>query len=344
LERIADISQDVIGVRPRVIRDHRAMSALADLFPALRTVSGPVPTANDWLVPLFSPDELIAVLKLKSATQKTTFDSDDWEFLISISEHFSMIASQMRARNEKAESEYALEIQRGLLPRSIPQVPGFTIAGAWQPAKDVGGDYYDAFPLNENEIALVVADVSGKGAPAALLMANLQATAKAYATLTSSPGELCRRVNSAICGNITPGRFITFFYAVLNTKLSLLTYCNAGHNPPLVVSQDGSCRKLAVGGTVLGLFAQAEFQEDSVQLRTGDRLVIFTDGVIEAADSHEREFGDDRLFTAITASANVSADELRDSIMQAVTHFCRGDFSDDATLLVLLVNAPGNIN
>jgi len=173
-------------------------------------------------------------------------------------------------------------------------------------------------------------------------MANLQATAKAYATSTSSPSELCRRVNSAICGNITPGRFITLFYAVLNTKLRLLTYCNAGHNPPLVVSQDGSCRKLEIGGTVLGLFAQAEFQEDSVQLRglaTG--WSYSRTAVIEAADSHEREFGDERLFTAITASANVSADELRDSIMQAVTHFCRGDFSDDATLLVLLVNAPG---
>src|SRR5207248_3121955 len=140
-------------------------------------------------------------------------------------------------------------IQRGLLPREIPQVPGFSIAGAWQPAKDVGGDYYDVFRLNDNELALVVADVSGKGAPAALMMSNLQATTKAYARSSSSPKNLCELVNAAICESISTGKFITFLYAVLDTRARRLTYCNAGHNPPLVISQDGRCAKLETGGT-----------------------------------------------------------------------------------------------
>ena len=121
---------------------------------------------TDLFMPLFSHDEVIAVLFMTNAH----FDPDDWEFLTSIGEQFTSAASQMRAHGEKVESEYALEIQRGLLPREIPQATGFSIAGAWQPAKDVGGDYYDVFRLNDDEMALIIADVSGKGAPAALLM------------------------------------------------------------------------------------------------------------------------------------------------------------------------------
>ena len=310
---------------------------MVNRFPALRQARRPVASGNDFYLALSSHEEVIALLFLPLG--KNVISAAEQELLASLSGEFTAGANQLRTRSEKVESEYALEIQRGLLPRVIPQVPGFTIAGAWQPAKDVGGDYYDVFRLNDHEIALIVADVSGKGAPAALMMANLQASTKAYAESTSSPAEVTRKVNTAICSSISTRKFITFFYAVLDHSQRTLTYCNAGHNPPLVVSQDGSCRKLETGNTVLGLLAEAEYQQRAIDLHDGDRIVIFTDGVTEAADPQDREFGDDRLFTAMTASASTSAGALRDSIMQAVTHFCRGDFSDDATLLTVVVDA-----
>ncbi|HEV2233765.1 MAG TPA: PP2C family protein-serine/threonine phosphatase, partial [Terriglobia bacterium] len=212
--------------------------------------------------------------------------------------------------------------------------PGFTIAGAWQPAKMVGGDYYDVFKLSETQLALVVADVSGKGVPAALLMSNLQATAKAYATLEFSPKSLCDKVNRAICKSISSGKYITFFYAVLDLEGHRLTYTNAGHNPPLIAGRDGVCRRLEAGGVVLGFFADAGYEQASIDLVPGDRLVMFTDGITEAADSNGREFGEERLIALLGEHSAASAADLRDTIMRDVNQFCRGDFADDATLLI----------
>ena len=124
-------------------------------------------------------------------------------------EQVAIAANQFRSRKERQEGEFALDIQQGLLPREIPQIPGFTLAGAWQPARVVGGDYYDVFRLGETTLALVLGDVCGKGIPAALLMANLQATVKAYAMEEASPRELCEKVNRAVSASTTPGRFIT---------------------------------------------------------------------------------------------------------------------------------------
>lgn len=337
IEKVIEISESVVGVRPKLVRDHGEVLALVNAFPSLRSAREPVSAGNHCLMPLFSQDEVLGVLRLEAKPTGHVYDPEDWEFLRAVGEQVAAAANQFRTRNERKESEYAFDIQRALLPRETPQVAGFSIAGAWQPARTVGGDYYDVFWLNDKELALIVADVAGKGVPAALLMANVQATTKAYASMALSPRELCRRVNRAICGSISEGRFVTFFYAVLDAQGRHLTYTNAGHNPPLVVSPDGACRKLETGGPVLGLFAQAEFEQDTLDLRAGDRLLIFTDGVVEAEDGNGKEFGDERLFTAMTASAHVAAPELRDAIMQAVTHFCRGDFADDATLLAVVV-------
>ncbi|HXE90760.1 MAG TPA: SpoIIE family protein phosphatase [Terriglobales bacterium] len=336
LEKVIETSESIVGVRPILIRDHGEVLALVNAFPALRSAREPVAAGNHFLMPLFSQDEVLGVLHLEAKPAGGTYDAEDWEFLRAAAEQVTSAANQFRLRNERRESEYAFDIQRALLPRETPQPPGFSIAGAWQPARTVGGDYYDVFWLNETQLALIVADVAGKGAPAALLMANVQAATRAYATMTPSPRELCSRVNRAICAS-SAERFVTFFYAVLDPAERRLTYTNAGHNPPLVVSRDGACRKLATGGPVLGLLAQAEFEQDALELRAGDRLLIFTDGLVEAEGGDGEEFGDERLFTAMTASADVTAPALRDSIMQAVTHFCGADFADDATLLTVVV-------
>lgn len=342
LQCAVESSETVIGVRPQLVSDRTEVLSLVQTFPALRSAREPLSVGNDLLMPLYSDEEVLAVLRLpNSSIGRGTWE--DANFLVALAEQVAAVANRWRVRSERAESEYALEIQRALLPSSIPQLPGFSIAGAWQPAKNIGGDYYDVFPLGEDELVLIVADVAGKGMPAALLMASLQATTKAYAGLTSSSSELCERVNRAICGGITSGRFITFFYGVINARKRTFTYTNAGHNPPLIVSRDGTCRNLETGGAVLGIFADAAYQEEAIELVEGDRLVLFTDGVVEAEDPRGKEFGDDRLFTAVTASANASAADLRASIMQAVTQFCAGDFADDATLLTVVVDAAANV-
>jgi serine phosphatase RsbU (regulator of sigma subunit)/DNA-binding transcriptional regulator YhcF (GntR family) len=340
MERVVERTEALLGARPELIRDRAEVLSLVHSLPLLRSARAPVSAGADLLMPVFSDDEVLGVLRLAPKSTGQEYDREDLKFLTALGEQMGIVANQFRLRNERQESEYALDIQHGLLPREIPQIPGFTIAGAWQPARTVGGDYYDVFKLSETELALVVADVSGKGMPAALLMSNLQATVKAYATAESSPKDLCDKVNRAICRSITIGNFITFFYAVLDSAGRRLTYTNAGHNPPLIARQDRSCLKLETGGTVLGMFTDASYEQAGVDLLPGDRLVIFTDGITEAVDSNGQELGGERLIALLRENPTASAADLRDAIMQGVTQFCREDFADDATLLAVAVDRP----
>lgn len=338
MDLVVERSEALLGGRLELIRDHAEVISLVHSFPTLRSARAPVCAGADFLMPVFSADEVLGVLRLAPKSTGEEYDARDLEFLAAVSEQVAVAANQFRMRNERQESEYALDIQRGLLPREMPTFPGFTISGAWQPAKMVGGDYYDVFKLGETQLALVIADVSGKGMASALLMSNLQATTKAYATLESSPQGLCDKVNRAVCKSISSGKYITFFYAVLDSQRCRLTYSNAGHNPPLLARCNGICRRLETGGTVLGMFADASYEQDSVELSPGDCLVMFTDGITEAADSNNQEFGEDRLISLMGEHAAASATEIGDAIMQEVTQFCRGDFADDATLLTVAVN------
>ena len=338
MEGLIGRTATALGMRPDLIRDRSEVLSLIEALPSLRSARAPITAGADLFMPLYSDEEVLGVLRFAGKSSGQEYDIGDLEFLTEVGEQVAIAANQSRLRNERSESEYALEIQRGLLPPEIPQVPGFTIAGAWQPAKNVGGDYYDVFNIDKTQLALVVADVSGKGIPAALLMSSLQATAKAYATVEPSPLELCRRVNRAICSSIAGRKFITFFYAVLDWERRRLTYVNAGHNPPIVVSQNGTCRKLEIGGSVLGLFADGSYEQASIELLPGDRLIMFTDGITEAADPGGEEFGEDRLIALLRNNGTASAAELRDAIMQNVSQFCREDFADDATLLTVVAN------
>ncbi|HEV2352302.1 MAG TPA: SpoIIE family protein phosphatase [Terriglobia bacterium] len=340
IERVIERTEQTLGARLEFIHDRAAVMSLVHSFPALRAARAPVSAGADFLMPVFSDEEVLGLLRLTPKSTGEEYDAEDLEFLAAVSEQVAIAANQFRIRSERQESEYALDIQRGLLPREIPQAPGFTIASAWQPAKMVGGDYYDVFKLSETQLALVVADVSGKGMPAALLMSNLQATAKAYATLESSPRGLCDKVNRAVCKSIPSAKFVTFFYAVLDLKGQRLTYTNAGHNPPIIAGHDGACRRLETGGTVLGLFADANYEQAGADLLPGDRLVMFTDGISEAADMNGQEFGEERLIALMKERREASAADLRDAVMQEVTQFCRGDFADDATLLIVAVGQP----
>jgi phosphoserine phosphatase RsbU/P len=256
-------------------------------------------------------------------------------------------AEEARAREEalihlqeqEREITEAKAIQEKLLPREIPQMPGYELAAAWQSARLVGGDYFDILPLDDKTLGICIADVAGKGMPAALLMSNLQAAVRGLSSLSIAPDLLCGRLNSIVYRNTESDRFITFFYAHLDGSSRRLTYVNAGHNAPFVVRSDGSHERLREGGAVLGVFASRNYEMGSAQLSPGDRVILFTDGVTEACSPAGEEFGEARLLCLLKDQRTLSADELQAKILAAVVEFSGGRWQDDATLLVLAVDA-----
>ncbi len=242
--------------------------------------------------------------------------------------------AERRASREQAEAQ---AMQRALLPSSLPAVPGCELAARWTPASAFGGDCYDVVQLSATRFAISVADVCGKGLAAALLMSNLQASVRAFASTDSAPGRVASRVNGALVRNDSLRRFVTFFYAVYDTETRDLTFANAGHNPPLVVSADGSVRRLATGGMVLGVFDAANFEQDRARLAPGDRLVLFTDGIVEAENAAGDEFGDSRLTDILMHRRAAGAPALVDGIFDQVIRFTAAPLQDDATVVVLAV-------
>jgi phosphoserine phosphatase RsbU/P len=243
----------------------------------------------------------------------------------------------LQFQHQEHEVAEARSIQQGLLPISIPQQPGYQIAGAWQPAQTVGGDYYDVLMFDQATLGLCIADVAGKGLPAALLMSNLQAGVRGLASASLSPDGLCARLNSLACHNTGGDRFITLFYALLDGPGRRLSYTNAGHNAPFLLRRDGSYQRLQAGGSVLGVFPDQKFAVGDVQLAPGDRVVFFTDGVTEACDEAGEEFGEARLLQLLQVHRSASASQLQARILAVAGEFCRGHWQDDATLLVLAV-------
>src|SRR5262245_48564191 len=182
------------------------------------------------------------------------------------------------------ELDEARQVQQRLMPAEIPQVSGLRIAGSWTPARIASGDYFDVFMLGNGAVALCIADVCGKGMAAAMMMSNLQAAVKSHASSDICLRELAGKLNRLMCSNIASRGFITFFYAVIEPRSKRLTYCNAGHNPPVVVSGN-SAHRLDCGGGVLGVVEQWEYDEQEIRLRSGDRLLMYTDGITESRNT-----------------------------------------------------------
>jgi len=197
--------------------------------------------------------------------------------------------------------------------------------------------YLDLLRLDSNHLALCVADVIGKGVPAALLMSNVQAAVHALAADMLPTGELCGRINRIVAANVGSGKFITFFYGVLDGARRRFSYTNAGHCEPILVRQSGECTRVNHGGVVLGVFPNWEYREEHVDLEPGDRLVLFTDGITEIANANDEEFGEERLMEMLRLDRALDAEAMQKRVMSAVAEFSGGNFQDDATLIVTAV-------
>ena len=250
--------------------------------------------------------------------------------------HGVEVEAVLRDRQLNRELKEAREVQLGLLPQRMPRLRGFNLASAWQPAHVVSGDYLAAFKISEQRTALCVADVAGKGLPAALLMSNLQAALKSLVTDHTSPGELCTQLNGLMCTNTSLNRFLSCFFGILDVETRTLSYCNAGHNSPLLVRRNQQCMRLDEGGRVIGAFPDSLYRESALRVQAGDRLLLFTDGLTESRNSLGEEFGEKRLQECLAGYRGSSAAELRTIVFNEVANFCDSNFQDDATLMVLV--------
>lgn len=244
-------------------------------------------------------------------------------------------ARRQQVALERRDLDEARRIQRKLLPSTMPPIEGWEIAVSWQPAAGVGGDCFDAIAFGPGRVGLSIADVVGKGIPAALLMSNLQAAVRAFATNTTEPAELCQQVNRILCGHIAEGRFISFFYCLIDNDDATLTFANAGHYPPILIRADGTVERLGTGGPVLGVFPEGTYDQGRVPLRAGDRIVLYTDGITDVCNADDEEFGDSRLVDLAVANRGCSAPALQARLANAADAFSDGRFHDDATLIVM---------
>ncbi|MBN1894390.1 SpoIIE family protein phosphatase [bacterium] len=302
------------------------------------------------LVPMRIQDQTRGCLAVGPKITGESFQEADLEFLTSLGhqamtslENARLFQEMLEKQRMEEELHLARNIQKSLLPSCIPSVPGYDISALNIPSREVGGDYYDVIKLSDHEWGIAIGDVVGKGAGAALLMASLQASLRAISG-EFDVQKIMERINNLIHKNTDMDKYITFFYGVLDTRPNRFTYSNAGHNYPFLIRPDGKTECLTEGGIVLGMMPDMVYQTGCVSLNAGDRIVLYTDGVTEAKNKDDVEFGEDRLKDLVIRNAALSSDPLIESIVYGVNAFSSDlDQRDDITLVVLkrLSRAPG---
>lgn len=294
-------------------------------------------------VPMMVKSELIGVLTIYNKKNGVGFTEEDQRLLAIIAAQSGQVVENARLYEEEQkffhvqeEVRLASKIQLELLPKKTPQIPGYDIAGKSIPAQVVGGDYFDFMPISNHRLAFCVGDVSGKGLPASLLMANLQATLRGQVLLGSSAKECVRRSNTLLYHSTGTDRFVTLFYGLLDSESHRIQFTNAGHNHPVLFSSRGEHRTLETGGLVLGILEDFSYEDETVPFATGDTLVVYSDGITEALNKNEHFFGEDQLLDIIRQHQDVPSDQLIDHVLKAVQQHSQGmPQTDDMTLVVI---------
>jgi sigma-B regulation protein RsbU (phosphoserine phosphatase) len=303
---------------------------------------------GELVLPLKSRKEMLGYIALGPKKSEEPYSPSDTSLLETVATQTGLalenarlseqIAAEMAQRETLArELEIAREVQERLFPQVLPDVPALEYAGHCRPARAVGGDYYDFLALSSGRLGLVIGDVSGKGVPAALLMASLQASVRGQAEGVASVAALMANVNRLVCDASPENRYATFFYAQFDPATRRLVYSNGGHNPPIVL-RGSDVLRLETGGPPVGLFRFSQYAQDEITLEPGDLLVLFTDGISEAENPAEDEWGEDALIAAARTCNGLPPVEAIARIMQAADNFADGaPQHDDMTLVVAKV-------
>jgi len=294
-------------------------------------------------VPLLLKGRMIGLLNVFNKRTEEGFSETDGRLLgiiatqsAQVIEHARLFAEEQALKLMQEEMKLAYGIQMDLLPKESPCFPGYDIAGISIPAKTVGGDYFDFIHLNDEAMALCLGDVSGKGMPAALLMATLQATLRGQIMIDPSPKSCITRSNSLMYKSTDAEKFATLFYGILNRGTHEFTYANAGHNYPLFLKPGAKPLRLETGGLVLGCLEDFSYAEDTLRFDPGDSLLVYSDGITESINADDEEFGEPRLTGLFNECASDGARQVIDRIVTAVrTHAGESSQMDDMTLLVV---------
>lgn len=294
-------------------------------------------------VPLQTSDRVIGLIYVDRPYLLREFTKEDLNLLTVMANVAAIRIENARlAEVEQAEQlmkkdlQQAAEIQRRLLPAAPPAISGLELAGYNAPCRTVGGDYYDFFPYPDGRVAILVGDVAGKGMPASLLMSSLQARVQVLAEQPIDPASLVTRLNRIIATNCPANRFISFFFCLLDPASGNLSWCNAGHNPPLLVRVSGEVEQLEGGGLILGILPSAKYEDKHGHVEPGDVIVLYSDGVTEASPpSSEAEFGEDRLASILRKHRSDPADSMIAAVLDSVAQWSQGaPPADDITLVI----------
>lgn len=299
-------------------------------------------TLSEMVAPIISNDEVIGVFDLES-DELNAYSEDDLQVLMMLASQVAIIIEKVMLHEQLIEKkrlegqlEVARQVQLELLPPGDPELTGFDISAYNYPTEEMSGDYYDWVRIYDDQIGLVIADVSGKGVPAALLMAFLRASLRAATYVGYATHITMSKVNYLLWESIERNQFVTAFYGILDASTRTLSYSNAGHNPPLLIDAQGELRFIERGEQPLGMFSDTRYHDHYLTLQPGDVLLLYTDGVTEALNPAGQEFGRDRLAGAVLAALNLTAKEMVASLQRTVINWTGGiGAGDDVTFFVI---------
>lgn len=305
-------------------------------------VEGHAGTLSEIAVPIFRGGRAIGALNLES-NQLGTYTEKDVEVLQFFADAAGISIEKAMLHQELLEKGYiekqlqiAQQVQARLLPSTPPEVPGYDIAGLCIPTYEIGGDYFDHIELGNGRLGLVVADVSGEGIPAALIMTAFRALLRTYARSEMQPAQIMRRLNRFLPDFTGQVDFVTAVYGILTLEDGRFTYTNCGHNPPLLFRANGSTELLQRSGPMLSIIDNASYDANQITLQPGDTLLLYTDGVVEIINRTMEEFGMERLANAVRRHITLPSAALLTKIVAATQAFCEVEnYSDDFTLLVV---------